>query len=151
MKKRVDYAKTAPTATKMLIEMEKYIAKTNIDFALRELIKIRASQINGCAFCLNMHTKEARAGGMTDQRIDCVAAFQDGEMYTEREKVALELTEQMTLIAECGVSDELYNRVREHFSEKDFVDLVFIINQINSWNRLSIATGNYAEQDTKTK
>lgn len=151
MKKRVDYAKTAPTATKMLIEIEKYIAKTNIDFELRELIKIRASQINGCAFCLNMHTKEARAGGMTDQRIDCVAAFQDGEMYAEREKVALELTEQMTLIAEYGVSDELYNRVREHFSEKDFVDLVFIINQINTWNRLSIATGNYAEQDTKTK
>lgn len=147
LEKRFDYFSISPKATKLLIEMEKYIAQTNIDVELRELIKIRASQINGCAYCLNMHTKEARSIGMVDQRIDCVAAFRDGEMYTEKEKVALELTEHVTLVASKHVPDELYNRVREHFDERDFVDLIFIINQINSWNRLSIATGNFAARD----
>lgn len=147
MKKRLDYAKIAPEATKIMIQMEKYLSNTNIDKELTELIKIRTSQINGCAFCLNMHTQDARKIGMSNQRIDCVAAYFDAEVYTEKEKTALELAEYMTLIADNHVPDELYNRVREHFDEKDYVDLLFIINQINSWNRLSIATGNFASKE----
>ncbi|HLS65451.1 MAG TPA: carboxymuconolactone decarboxylase family protein [Pseudogracilibacillus sp.] len=147
MTKRVDYATVAPEATNLLVEMEKYIAKTDIEVELRELIKIRVSQINGCAFCLKMHTKEAREIGMTNERIDCVAAYDDGEMYTEREKVALEFTEYVTQVAEFGIPDDLYNRVREHFSEKDFIDLVFTINQIKNWNRVCIACGCIAKKE----
>lgn len=149
MEVRVDYFDVSPDAAKMLVEMEKYIAKSNIDVELRELIKIRASQINGCAFCLNMHTKDAKTRGMSDQRINCVAAYWDAEMYSDAEKAALELTEHVTLVSTKRVPDELYNRVRAYFNEKDYVDLIFIINQINNWNRLSIATGHFAAKDEK--
>jgi len=130
-----------------MIEMEKYTKKTNIDRLLRELIKIRASQINGCAHCLNMHTKDARKMGETEQRIYCVSAWQECTFYSEAKKVALELTEYITEIANKRVPDELYHRVREHFSEKEYVDLVIIINQINSWNRLSVSMNNYVDAD----
>src|SRR5699024_9908221 len=102
-----------------------------------------------CAFCLNMHTKDARTRGVTEQRIDCVAAFEDAEMYSEEEKAALALAEHVTLVSTARVSDAVYQRVRKHFDEKDYVDLIFIINQINNWNRLSIATGHFAAKDEK--
>lgn len=146
--KRVDYATVAPEATNLLVEVEKYIAKTDIEVELRELIKIRASQINGCTFCLKMHTKKAREIGITNERIDCVAAYKDGEMYTEREKVALEFTEHVTQVYELGVPDDLYTRVRAHFSEKEFIDLIFVINQINNWNRVCIACGCIAKKES---
>lgn len=147
MERRVNYYETAPEAIDIMIEMEKYTKKTNIDRLLRELIKIRASQINGCAHCLNMHTKDARKMGETEQRIYCVSAWQECTFYSEAEKVALELTEYITEIANKRVPDELYHRVREHFSEKEYVDLVIIINQINSWNRLSVSMNNYVDAD----
>ena len=127
-----------------MLEMEEYTKTTGIDHKLRELIKIRASQINGCAFCLNMHTTDARKLGETEQRLYCVGAFRECTFYTEAEKLALELTEHVTLISDMRVPDELYKRVREHYSEKEYVDLVILINQINSWNRLSISMGNFA-------
>src|SRR5690625_2206747 len=119
-----------------MLEMERYTKTTGIDRKLRELIKIRASQLNGCAFCLNMHTADARKMGETEQRLYCVAAFRECTFYSDQEKAALELTEHVTLISNMRVPDELYTKVREHFSEKEYVDLVVIINQINSWNRL---------------
>jgi AhpD family alkylhydroperoxidase len=141
MSQRVSYYEIAPDGMKIMMDMEKYTKTTAIERKLRELIKIRASQINGCAYCLNMHTADARKMGETEQRIYCVSAWKECEFYTEAEKAALELTEYVTLIPTKRVPDELYQRVREHYDEKQYVDLVLIINQINSWNRISIAMG----------
>jgi AhpD family alkylhydroperoxidase len=146
LEQRIDYYNVAPEALKLMMEMEKYTKTTGIDRKLRELIKIRASQINSCAYCLNMHTADARKMGETEQRIYCVSAWEECEFYTEAEKVALELTEYVTLIPTKRVPDELYQRVRKHYDEKQYVDLVLIINQINSWNRISIAMGNTAAE-----
>ncbi|MBT2667405.1 carboxymuconolactone decarboxylase family protein [Bacillus sp. ISL-4] len=144
MEQRINYLEVASEAINLMMEMEKYTKSTEIDRKLRELIKIRASQINGCAFCLNMHTSEARKMGETEQRLYCVSAWRDCDFYKDAEKAALELTEHVTLVPTMGVPNDLYNRVRIHFSEKDYVDLVILINQINSWNRLSISMGNFA-------
>ncbi|TDL75644.1 carboxymuconolactone decarboxylase family protein [Rhodococcus qingshengii] len=146
MEQRIDYYNVATEALKIMMEMEKYTKTTGIDRKLRELIKIRASQINSCAYCLNMHTADARKMGETEQRIYCVSAWEECEFYTKAEKVALELTEYVTLIPTKRVPDELYQRVRKHYDEKQYVDLVLIINQINSWNRISIAMGNTAAE-----
>lgn len=145
MSQRILFHEIARDAVKTMLDMEKYIRSTTIEPKLRELIKIRSSQINGCAHCLEMHTKEAREMGETEKRIYCVSAFRDCEFYSEAEKAALELAEHITLISEKGISDDLYNRVREYFDEGQFVDLVLIINQINSWNRLNIAMGSTAK------
>lgn len=144
MEQRIDYHSVAPEALKIMLEMEKYTKSTGIDRKLRELIKIRASQINGCAYCMNMHTADARKMGETEQRIYCLSAWRECTFYTEAEKVALELTEHVTMISNKLVPDELYNRLRKHYNEKEYVDLVILINQINSWNRLSISVGNIA-------
>ena len=148
MKPRVDYYNVAPEALNIMMEMEKYTKTktTGIDRSLRELIKIRASQINGCAFCLNMHTADARKMGVPEQKIHCVSVWDECDFYTEAEKAALELTEHVTLIPSKRVPDELYQRVRAHYDEKQYVDLIIIMNQINSWNRISIAMGNRATE-----
>ncbi|MEK3886663.1 carboxymuconolactone decarboxylase family protein [Bacillus sp. FSL K6-3431] len=146
MGQRVPYYEIAPDGMKIMMDMEKYTKTTAIERKLRELIKIRASQINGCAFCLNMHTSDARKMGETEQRLYCVSAWKECEFYTEAEKVALELTEYVTLIPTKRVPDELYQRVREYYDERQYVDLVLIINQINNWNRISIAMGNIATE-----
>ncbi|KKI90571.1 hypothetical protein WQ54_21850 [Bacillus sp. SA1-12] len=146
MEQRIDYYNLAPEAMKIMMEMEKYTKTTGIDRKLRELIKIRASQINGCAFCLNMHSADARKIGETEQRLYCISAWRECTFYTDAEKAALELTEYVTLIPTKGVPDELYQRVREHYDEKQYIDLVLIINQINSWNRISISMGNIATE-----
>ena len=146
MKQRIDYYNTAPDALKIMMEMEKYTKTTGLDRKLRELIKIRASQINGCAYCINMHTADARKMGETEQRLFCLTAWRECTFYTDAEKAALELAEYVTLIATKRVPDELYQRVREHYDEKQYVDLVLLINQINNWNRISIAMGNIATE-----
>jgi len=142
MGRRIPYYDIAPEGMKIMMEMEKYVKTSGISRTTRELVKIRASQINGCAYCLNMHTSEARKMGETEQRIYCLSAWRECDFYTPEEKVALELTEYITLISDKGVPDDLYQRVREHYDEKQYVDLVLTINQINSWNRISIAMGN---------
>ncbi len=146
MGQRIPYYEIAPDGMKIMMDMEKYTKTIAIEQKLCELIKIRASQINGCAFCLNMHTADARKMGETEQRLYCVSAWKECEFYTEAEKVALELTEYVTLIPTKRVPDELYQRVRAHYDEKQYVDLILIINQINNWNRISIAMGNIATE-----
>lgn len=146
MSQRVSYYELVPDGMKIMMDMEKYTKMAAIERKLRELIKIRVSQINGCAYCLNMHTADARKMGETEQRIYCVSAWEESEFYTEAEKTALELAEHVTLIPTKRVPDELYQRVREHYDERQYVDLVLIINQINSWNRISIAMGNRATE-----
>ncbi|MGY4795589.1 carboxymuconolactone decarboxylase family protein [Lysinibacillus fusiformis] len=145
MMSRMNYYEIAPDAMKIMMEMEKYTKNSGIERKLRELVKIRASQINGCAYCINMHTMDAKKMGEIEQRLYCISAWRECTFYSEAEKVALELTEHITLIPEKRVPDELYERVRKLFDEKAYVDLVILINQINSWNRISIAMGNVAE------
>ncbi|MDY0409740.1 carboxymuconolactone decarboxylase family protein [Virgibacillus soli] len=140
MEARIDYYKVAPQAAKIMMDFEKYIKSTNLESTLLELVKTRASQINGCAFCLDMHTKDARANGETEQRLYALNAWRETDFYTEKERAALALTEAVTQISTNHISDELYREVRKHFAEKDFVDLVYAINTINSWNRLAITT-----------
>ncbi|WP_052475153.1 carboxymuconolactone decarboxylase family protein [Bacillus badius] len=131
----------------IMMQMEKYTKKSSINRKLRELIKIRVSQINGCAYCLNMHTSDARKMGETEKRIYCLSAWNECDFYSSEEKVAFELSEHITLIPTKRVPSDLYQRVREHYNEKQYVDLVLIINQINSWNRISIAMGNTATEE----
>ncbi len=142
MEPRINAAQVAPEAYKIMLQFEAYAKTTGFDPLLVELVKIRASQINGCAFCLDMHTKDARSIGETEQRIYCLNAWRESPFYSDAERAALELTEAVTLISTARVPDDLYERVRKHFTEKQYVDLVFMINTINSWNRLSISMNN---------
>ena len=112
---------------------------TSIEPSLRELVKLRASQLNGCAFCIDMHTKDARAHGETEQRLYGLTAWHETPFYTDRERAALAWTESVTLIADNDVPDELYEHAREHFSEQEIVDLTLAVIAINAWNRLAIA------------
>ncbi|WP_313639590.1 carboxymuconolactone decarboxylase family protein [Paenibacillus sp.] len=146
MSQRVPYYEIAPDAMKIMMDMETYTKRSTINRTTRELIKIRVSQINGCAFCIDMHTTDARKMGETEQRIYCLNVWNECTFYTPEEKVALELSEHITLIPTKRVPEDLYKRVREHYDEKQYVDLVLIINQINSWNRISIAMGNTATE-----
>jgi len=142
MQPRINGYNVAPEAYGIMIKFEGYAKTTGFDRKLIELIKMRASQINGCAYCLDMHTKDARHIGETEQRIYLLNAWREAPFYTDEERAVLELTEAVTLISKGGVSDDLYNRVREHFNEKQYVDLIILINTINSWNRLSISMTN---------
>jgi AhpD family alkylhydroperoxidase len=120
--------------------LQRYTDASGLEHALLELVKLRASQLNGCAYCLDMHSKDARAGGETEQRIYVLSAWREAPFYTPRERAALAWTEAVTLIGE-GVSDELYATVREHFDEHELVALTMAIVTINGWNRLAVALG----------
>jgi AhpD family alkylhydroperoxidase len=124
---------------KAMYRLEEPLRNSGLEPKLRELVKTRASQINGCAYCIDMHTKDARAQGETEQRLYALNAWRETPFYTERERAALEWTEHLTLIAEKGVPDEVYLRVREHFSEEELVNLTLAVVQINGWNRFSIS------------
>lgn len=119
-------------------ELEKYVAASGLEHSLDELLKTRASQINGCAYCLDMHTKDARKAGETEQRLYALSAWRETPFFTDRERAALEWTEALTLISENDVPDSLYDEVRKHFDEKEMVALSIAIVAINGWNRLSI-------------
>lgn len=141
MKQRIAYFGLVPEAVEIMQKMETYIQNSSIDPKLVELIKIRVSQINGCSFCLNMHTKDAREKGETEQRIYCLNAWRECEFYSDQERAALALAEHVTLVSTQRVPDDIYEETLKYFSKKEYMDLIFIINQINSWNRISIATG----------
>jgi len=122
-----------------MLGLERYVREAGLDQALLELVKTRASQLNGCAFCLDMHTKDAIAAGDTPQRLLVLSAWRDAPFYTERERAALAWTEAVTRLGPAGVSDELYRTTSEHFDERQLVDLTMAIIAINGWNRLAIA------------
>lgn len=138
MKERLNYARVSPDALKAMRELEKYLSASGLERPLSELVKIRASQINGCAYCLDMHTKDARKAGETEQRLYALSAWRETPFFTERERAALEWTETLTLISENQVPDSLYDSVRKHFDEKEMVALTMAIVAINGWNRLAI-------------
>ncbi|MDD3722380.1 MAG: carboxymuconolactone decarboxylase family protein [Lutibacter sp.] len=139
MKARLNYAKIAPDALNAMLELEKYVSNSGLEKTLYELVKTRASQINGCAYCLDMHTKDARMAGETEQRLYALNAWRETPFYTERERAALEWTETLTLISQNDVPDSLYESVRKHFNEKELVALTMAIIAINGWNRLAIS------------
>lgn len=143
MKNRINYFKVAPDALERVMGL-RYVGKSVIDKKLAKLIKLRVSQMNGCSYCINMHTKGAKKLKATNEQIELIKNRNETDVYRPKEKVALQLAENMTFISENGVTDELYDQVRKHYDEKEYVDLVMIINQINMWNRLSIAMGNQA-------
>ena len=138
MEQRIEYQKTAQEPMRAMLALERYLHGSGLEHSLLHLVKLRASQINGCAYCIDMHTKDARARGETEQRLYLTSAWREAPFYTERERAALEWTEALTLISEGGVPDELYQATRKHFSEKEMVDLTFAVIAINGWNRLSI-------------
>ncbi len=119
--------------------LEDYVRSSDLEPSLIELVKLRASQINGCAYCIDMHTKDARAEGETEQRLYELSAWREAPFYSDRERAALAWTEALTLIADEGVDDELYQLARQQFSEKEIVDLTMAVIAINGWNRLSIS------------
>lgn len=138
IKERLDYGKVYPEALNAMLQLEKFTASSGIEKSLYELIKIRASQLNGCAYCLDMHFKDARKAGETEQRLYSLTAWRETPFYTGRERAALEWTEALTLIPQKVVPDLLYDSVRRFFDEKEMVAITMAIVTINSWNRLAI-------------
>lgn len=136
---RIAYQDAAPGAYKAMIGLEHYVRGSGLEHSLLELIKIRASQLNRCAYCLDMHTKDARAAGESEQRLYVLSAWREAPFYTARERAALAWTEAVTELGPDGVSDQLFRSTREHFDEKELVDLTMAIIVINGWNRLAIA------------
>jgi AhpD family alkylhydroperoxidase len=139
MQARLDYGTVAPGAQEAMLGLEEYVHGAGLEPALLELVKIRASQLNGCAYCLDMHTKDARARGEKEQRLYAVAAWHEAPFFTERERAALAWTEAVTLIGATRVPDAAYEAARRHFDEKALVDLTMAVIAINGWNRLAVA------------
>src|SRR3954453_4464481 len=139
MQPRLDYTKASPKAYKAMAKLEAYVRHCGLEASLIELVKTRASQINGCAFCIDMHTKDARAHGETEQRLYALSAWRETPFFTDRERAALEWTEHLTLIAGRGVPDDLYARVRAQFREEEIANLTLAVVQTNGWNRFAIS------------
>ncbi|MCC6780346.1 MAG: carboxymuconolactone decarboxylase family protein [Hyphomicrobiales bacterium] len=136
---RISYAEAAPDAYKAMLGLEQYVRDSGLEHSLLELVKTRASQINGCAYCVDMHTKDARAAGETEQRLYVLSTWREAPFYSARERAALDWTEAVTQLGPHGVPDDLYRAAREHFDEKGLTDLTMAIIAINGWNRLAIA------------
>jgi AhpD family alkylhydroperoxidase len=139
MRPRLDFFAAAPEAVQAMRGLEKYVRSCGIDATLLELIKIRASQVNGCAYCLDMHTKDARAAGESEQRIYTLNAWRETPFFTEKERAALAWTEAVTQVSVSHVPDEIYEEARKHFDEKLLVNLTTAIVAINGWNRFAIS------------
>ena len=139
MEPRLNYYKLAPEAAKTLGSLGTYLAGCGLEHSLLELVKIRASQINGCAYCIDMHTKDARAAGETEQRIYALSAWRETPFFTDRERAALAWAETVTRISDSGVPDDIYSEARQQFSEKEIVDLTWAVAAINAWNRIAIS------------
>jgi len=139
MAHRIDVDKIAPEAVRAMLGLEDYVRSCGLEPLLLELVKLRASQMNGCAFCVDMHTKDARAQGESEQRLYAVAVWQEAPFFTERERAALAWSEAVTYVGYTRVPDEVYQKVRKHFSEKELVDLTIALIAINGWNRLAVS------------
>jgi len=141
MTQRLNVAAVDPRVLKPLYEAEAYVAKSSLEPALRHLVTLRASQINGCAFCIAMHNRELAEIGEAGDRVWGLPAWREASWYSDRERAALEWTEALTLVANGHPSDELYARVNRHFDEREMVALTLAVTMINTWNRFSIGFG----------
>lgn len=135
---RMDFQKSNPAAYKAMLMLEQQIAKGRIEKPLAELVRLRASQINGCAFCIDMHTTDARKGGENDRRLATVGAWRDTPFFSPRERAALAWTEALTLIARDQVPDAVWAEVRPHLDDEELADLTLLVIAINGWNRIAI-------------
>ena len=156
MNPRLDAVKASPAAYQAMLALEMSVRKSShLEPSLIELVKMRASQINGCAYCLDMHSKDARAAGETEQRLYALNAWEETPFFTDRERAALAWTEAVTLVTQGHVSDAVYEEARQRFSEEELVNLSLAIVTINAWNRLSIAfravPGEYQPAAPKTQ
>ena len=138
MKPRIDFTRVSPRALQAMMGLQTYVNNSGLEHSLLELVKMRASQINGCAYCLDMHTKDALAAGETAQRLFLLDAWEEAPFYSERERAALQWTEALTRVSEDHVPDAAYEAARAHFSEEELVNLSLAIVAINGWNRLMI-------------
>jgi AhpD family alkylhydroperoxidase len=154
MSERLNYADASPAGYQAMSGLEQHVRGSGLEHSLLELVKTRASQINRCAYCIDMHTKDARAEGETEQRLHALSAWRETPFFSERERAALEWTETLTLIANDGVPVELYERVRRQFTDAELVDLTLAVVVINGWNRLAISfatvPGSYQRESTQT-
>lgn len=138
MKSRLNYNEVAPGALRAMMGLEKYVHQSDLESSLVELVKMRASQLNECAYCIDMHSKDARKAGETEQRLYALSAWSETPFFSERERAALEWTEALTKLSSTHVSDELYDSVKKHFSDEEMVVLTMSIVAINGWNRLGV-------------
>jgi AhpD family alkylhydroperoxidase len=138
MTTRLNAYAVAPEGVKKMIELEDLLRESGLEYSLYELVKMRASQINGCAFCLHMHSKDARAAGETEERLYLLNAWRESSLYTPRERAALAWTEALTLVAQTGAPDADYDGLKPHFTEVEIVNLTLLIGLINSWNRMAV-------------
>jgi len=139
MTTRLDFAKLAPEARGAMWGLEKYVRECGLEAPLLELVRLRASQMNGCAYCIDMHTKDARAAGETEQRLYALTAWRETPFFNQRERAALEWTEAVTNVGASHVPDELYELVHQSFSEVELVNLTMAVIAINGWNRLAVS------------
>jgi AhpD family alkylhydroperoxidase len=136
---RIDYRKVAPAAVSGMLGVQRYVDHCSLEKPLLELVKLRASEINGCAYCVDMHSKDARARGETEQRLYALAVWREAPFFSDRERAALAWTEAVTLIAQTGIPDDIYQLARGQFNEKELVDLTMAVIAINGWNRLAVS------------
>lgn len=139
MAQRIAYAQIAPDAVKSLAATRPYIASTDIEPRLHALVELRVSQINGCGYCVDLHSQQARSHGEVQQRLDCLPVWRETSLYDDRERAALAWAESVTLVSQTGVPDDVFEEARRHFSEKDLVDLTLIVAVMNAWNRVAIS------------
>ena len=139
MESRLDYGKVAPAIYDRMDVLDQYLAECGLDERLLHLVRLRASQVNGCAYCIDMHWKDARAVGESEQRLYGLDGWREAPYYSDRERAALEWTEALTNVTDGHVPDAVYDAVRGHFSEKELADLTWAVAAINAWNRISIA------------
>ncbi len=138
MKSRLNYIVAAPNGYSAMVALERYVQNCGLEHSLLDLVKLRASQVNGCAFCIDMHWKDARDAGESEERLYMLNAWPESPLYSDRERAALALTEAVTLVSQTHVPDEVFAQARSHFSESEVVNLTLAIATINSWNRLAI-------------
>jgi len=138
MTQRIDYSKVAPDAVRALMGVELYARQSGLEHSLLALVKLRASYMNGCAYCVDMHTKDARVEGESEQRLYAIPVWSETPFFTDRERAALAFTEAVTTLGHGGVSDAVFEEVSAHFSEAEIVKLTMAIVAINSWNRLAV-------------
>lgn len=139
MKPRIDFTKVAPRALQAMMGVQNYVNHSSLEHSLLELVKMRASQINGCAYCLDMHSKDARAAGETEQRLYLLSAWREAPFYSDRERAALAWTEALTRLENQHVSDEVYKQVTAQFNEDELMRLTLAVVAINGWNRFQVA------------
>lgn len=140
MNQRMQMGSVNPKGYQAMVELEKYVMSTSIDKRLLELIKIRTSQLNGCAYCINMHTRDARKLGETEQRIYALSAWRETPYFTAKERAVLALTESVTLIAQSHVPDEIYDEVTRYYDTHEVAEIIMAIVTINAWNRIGVST-----------